>query len=115
MWLTNYRLYPNEGQFVINGQSCGHNGAKAPSLNAVLLQYLLLDVSRKITIALMVGWNESSIFVVDSNLKLWLWEYFMQEYLTQIGDTWEFSLQAWDFIIIADNREIEKWLKSLRI
>ena len=44
-----------EGQFVINGQSCGHNGAKAPSLNAVLLQYLLLDVSRKITIALMVG------------------------------------------------------------
>ena len=52
---------------------------------------------------------------IDSNLKLWLWEYFMQEYLTQIGDTWEFNLQAWDFIIIVDNREIEKWLKSLRI
>ena len=41
--------------------------------------------------------------------------YFIQEYFTQIGGTWEFSLQPWDFIITIDNHEIVKWIKSRRI
>ena len=52
---------------------------------------------------------------IDSDVELWLWEHFIHEYLTQIGGSWEVSLQPWDFIITVDNPEIEKWLKSHQI
>ena len=54
---------------------------------------------------------------INSDVELWPWEHFIQEYLTQIGGSWEFSLQPWFFIITIriDNPEIEKWLKSRRI
>ena len=45
---------------------------------------------------------------IDSDVKLWPWEYFIQEYLNQISGAWEFSLQPLDFIITVDNHEIEK-------
>ena len=44
--------HPGKGQFVITSQSRGHFCAKAPSLNAVLLQYSPPDVARRSAIAL---------------------------------------------------------------
>ena len=61
-WLTTV-CHPGKGQFVINGRSRGHFGDKALPTHAVLLQYSPSDVAHRTAIALMVGWDESSIFV----------------------------------------------------
>ena len=63
---------------------------------------------------LLWSWVEMKVqsLSIDCDVELWPWEHFVQEYLTEIGATWEFSLQPWDFIITVDNREIKKWLKS---
>ena len=47
--------HPGKGQLVINGRSRGHFCAKAPPLNAVLLQYSPPGVARRTAIALIVG------------------------------------------------------------
>ena len=55
--------HPSKCHFVINDWSYGHNDVKALVLNTILLQYSLPDIARRITIVLMVDWDESSIFV----------------------------------------------------
>ena len=47
--------HPGKCQLVINGRSRGHFCAKAPPLNAVLLQCSPPDVARRTAIALIVG------------------------------------------------------------
>ena len=61
-WQTTV-CHPCKGPFVINCRSGGHSCDEAPPSKAVLLQYSTADVARRTAIALMVGWDESSIFV----------------------------------------------------
>ena len=55
--------HPGTAQCVINGRSRGHFGDKATHSKAILLQYSPPEVARRTAIALMMGSDESSIFV----------------------------------------------------
>ena len=61
--------HPSKGQFVINGRSRGQFCAKAPPLNAVLLQYSPPDVVRR-TAHILAGWSGDLLIAGDFNFPL---------------------------------------------
>ena len=108
--------YPSKAQFAINSQSIGHPCDIVHFSKAVFFFAILPpEVAPRTTIALMVGWDESSIFVN------WFWGGIVtvRTFYPGIFDSnwWLLRIKslALGFHYTVDYREIEIWLKSHRI
>ena len=77
-------VWHGKAQFVINSGSRGHFGDKVGLSKAVSLQYYHL---RSLAGLLLRWWwveMEVQSLSIDSDVELWQWEHFIQEYLTLI-------------------------------